>query len=187
MGRILGCGPTAQRPHGLLVQCAHGPRPHGARPTTVRPCGPQWWQRPMTAWCGPLLAALQPPAVAVTHNRAVRPATVRPCGPQRWQRPTTARRGASCMLSSGARLGQRGSRGGGAYRHGVRQAEGAAAMRCMDSEAMGTYREQRGVSGGVSTETMTAPVGIAHLARRGLAAAACGARTTGVAHSDTDE
>jgi hypothetical protein len=74
MGRILGCGPTAQRPHGLLVQCAHGPRPHGARPTTVRPCGPQWWQRPMTAWCGPLLCGLAAPSGGSDHT------TVR-CGP----------------------------------------------------------------------------------------------------------
>jgi hypothetical protein len=30
MGRILGRGPTAQRPRSLLAQCAHGPWPRGA-------------------------------------------------------------------------------------------------------------------------------------------------------------
>jgi hypothetical protein len=34
--------------HGLLTQCAHGPWPHGVQPTSVRPCGPQRWQRPTT-------------------------------------------------------------------------------------------------------------------------------------------
>jgi hypothetical protein len=49
-------------------------------------------------------------------------------------------------------------------------------MWCPDSEAVGTYGGRRGVSGGVSAETMTVPGGTAHLAWRRLAAAVCGAR-----------
>jgi hypothetical protein len=82
--------------------------------------------------------------------------------------------GRLCARRGGPRLGQRGGRG--AYRRIVRRAEGAAAMWCMNSEAAGTCRERRGVSSGVSVETMTAPGSTAHLAQRGPAAAADGSR-----------
>jgi hypothetical protein len=50
----------------------------------------------------------------------------------------------------------------------------------VDSEVAGTCGEWRGVSSGVSAETMMVPGGTAHLARCGPVAAVCGAQTAAV-------